>query len=50
MTGLSNRFAVRVTSIQRKVSVQARRQGGSTFKQMSSKLSNARKQVARRGR
>jgi hypothetical protein len=50
MFGLTNRFAARVGSIQRKVTVQARRQGGSSDRALSAKLTRARKQVARRGR
>lgn len=51
MFGLSNRFAARVTAIQRKVSARPTRTGKTGYRDMSAKLSHARKQVAaaRRG-
>jgi hypothetical protein len=52
MLGLSNRFAVRVSAIQRKVTARPARTGKVSFGDLSAKLSRARKQVAdaRRGR
>jgi len=53
MNGLSNRFAMRVSSIQRKVTVRAGRSGKTSFGDLSARLNKARKQVAaasRRGR
>jgi hypothetical protein len=52
MLGLSNRFATRVTAIQRKVSARPTRVGKTAgFRDLSKRLSHARKQVAaaRRG-
>jgi hypothetical protein len=51
MLGLSNRFAARVTAIQRKVSARPTRAGKAGFRDLSARLSKARKQVAaaRRG-
>jgi hypothetical protein len=51
MLGLSNRFAARVTAIQRKVSARPTRAGKPGFRDLSARLSKARKQVAaaRRG-
>ena len=47
MLGLSNRFAVRVSAIQRKVTVRAGRGGKQSYGDMSARLSHARKQVAK---
>jgi hypothetical protein len=52
MTGLSNRFALRVSAIQRKVTRRAGASGKTSYGSMSAKLGHARQQVAktRRGR
>lgn len=53
MNGLSNRFAARVSAIQRRVTVRAGRSGKRSFGDLSARLNKARKQVAaasRRGR
>ena len=53
MKGLSNRFAVRVSAIQRKATVRAGRSGKTSVGDLSARLNKARKQVAaasRRGR
>lgn len=53
MNGLSNRFAARVSAIQRRVTARAGRSGKANFGDLSARLNKARKQVAaasRRGR
>lgn len=52
MTGLSKRFAVRVSSIQQRVTRRADASGKTSYGAMSAKLGHARQQVAkaRRGR
>ena len=47
MTGLSNRFAVRVSAIQRKVTARAGRSGKQSYGELSARLSHARRQVAK---
>ena len=46
MPGLNKRFALRVSSIQRKVTSRAARSGKTSFGDLSAKLSHARRQVA----
>jgi hypothetical protein len=52
MFGLSNRLSLRVSSIQRKVTVRRRTPGRASFQDLSQRLSDARRQVAqgRKGR
>jgi hypothetical protein len=52
MFGLGNRLAGRVSAIQRKVAVRKRTPGRASFKDLSQRLTDARRQVAqgRRGR
>ena len=47
MLGLNKRFALRVSSIQRKATARAGRSGKQSFGALSARLSHARKQVAR---
>jgi hypothetical protein len=51
MQAVSNRFAVRVSAIQRKVTARAGRAGKTSYGDLSARLTQARKQLAqaRRG-